>query len=203
MPTRGYTRSSARRPAARPRRTRIRTSPAPSTSPDLADRRRAAGVRGRRTRARARRAAPARVDGGGARRLRRQPSARAARGRRRPRRDHGVPAPAPAGRRGPDERRRQLHRLGAPLRRVLAASAPSSPPQRLDGLRGRRRRSRRRSSTPTGSRVCLAGDGDFVMSSPGVRDRGAVRPAHPRAARQQRHVRDDSHAPGAARSPAA
>ena len=45
--------------------------------------------------------------------------------------------------------------------------------------------------------VCFAGDGDFLMTRPGARDRGPVRRPGRRARRRQRHVRDDPHAPGA------
>ena len=95
------------------------------------------------------------------------------------------------------ERRRQLHRLGAPLlalpplpdassRRRAARWATACPP-----------RSPRSSSRRERTVVCFAGDGDFLMSGPGARDGGAVRPADRRPRRQQRHVRDDPHAPGA------
>ena len=43
--------------------------------------------------------------------------------------------------------------------------------------------------------VCFTGDGDFVMSSPELRNRGPVRPADRRAPGEQRDVRDDPHAP--------
>ena len=62
----------------------------------------------------------ARVDARGARRLRAESRARADGGRRRPRRDHGLPSPPASGRRGPDLRSRQLHGLGAPIRAVHA-----------------------------------------------------------------------------------
>ena len=77
--------------------------------------------------------------------------ARADGGRRRPRRGHGVPPRAASRRRGPDVRRRQLHRLGAPLRRVHAVRHAGVPAQRLDGLRRSRPRSPRSSSTRSAS----------------------------------------------------
>jgi acetolactate synthase-1/2/3 large subunit len=48
--------------------------------------------------------------------------------------------------------------------------------------------------------VCVAGDGDFPDVSAGTGHRGAIRRASARAHRQQRHVRHDSNAPGAALS---
>ncbi len=46
--------------------------------------------------------------------------------------------------------------------------------------------------------VCIAGDGDFLMSSAGARDRCAVRAAGGRRDLRQRDVRDDPDAPGEA-----
>ena len=71
----------------------------------------------------------------------------------------------------------------------------ASPTQRVDGLR-RRGGDRGEARAPGRIALCFTGDGDFVMSSR-VCDRGPVRPADRRAAREQRHVRDDPDAPGA------
>ncbi len=82
------------------------------------------------------------------------PRARADGGRRRPRRDHGVPAEAASRRRDPDVRRRQLHRLGAPLRPVHAVRDAGVPAQRVDGLRAPGRG--RRTADPPGARSSSA-----------------------------------------------
>ena len=62
---------------------------------------------------------------------------------------HGDAARAPAGRRDPHQRRRQLQRLGAPLLRVPPLPDAARPAQRLDGLRASRPRSPPRRCTPT------------------------------------------------------
>ena len=101
-----------------------------------------------------------------ARRLRAEPRARADGGRRRPRRDHGVPPAAASRRRGPDVRRGQLHRLGASLRRSSRSSARRRARDRARWATGFRPRSPRSSIHPDRVVVCFTGDGDFVMSSP-------------------------------------
>jgi hypothetical protein len=76
---------------------------------------------------------------------------------------------------------------------------PARPHQRLDGLRPARRR-RRQGAAPDRQVVCFAGDGCFMMTVQelatavqyGAADRGDRV--------QQRHLRHDPHAPGAALS---
>ena len=70
-------------------------------------------------------------------------------GRAAARRGHGGAARAPRRRRDPHLRRRQLHRVGAPLLRVPALPDPARAAQRRDGLRRSRRRSRPRPSRPS------------------------------------------------------
>ena len=129
-------------------------------------------------------------------RLRGEPRSRGDGGAGRPRRGHGVPASPASRRRGPDLRRGQLHRLGAPLRRVPAVRDAGVPAQRLDGLR-RRGGDRGEARAPRPDRALLHRRRRLRDELAGVRDRGAVRPPDRRAAREQRDVRDDPHAPGA------
>ena len=101
-------------------------------------------------------------------------------------------------RRDPDVRRGQLHRLGAPLRRVHAVRHAGRA--RARGSMGYGRRGGRRgasSSTRSAIVALLHGRRRLRHELARARDRGAVRPADRRAPRQQRHVRDDPHAPGA------
>ena len=142
--TGGYTLPRRPRAAADagPRPSATRRSSGASSQPTLAIvAGRAAGGRGARG-ARAARAALGGVDGLGARRLRRQPAPRAVARRRRPGRGDGAPARAPAGRRDRRHRRRQLHRLGAPVLRVPPLPHAARPDERRHGLR-RARRGRR------------------------------------------------------------
>ena len=104
---------------------------------------------------------------------------------------------AAARRRDPDLRRGQLHRLGAPVRRVHAVRHAGLSAQRLDGLR-RRRGDRGEARPPRPDRPLLHGRRRLRDELAGVRHRRAVRAADHRAPRQQRHVRDDPDAPGAA-----
>ena len=85
--------------------------------------------------------------------------------RPRSRRGDGVPPAAAAGRRDRHLRRGQLHRLGAPLLRVLAATRRSSRRAPARWATGCRPRWPRRCSIPARLAVCLAGDGDFMMSA--------------------------------------
>ena len=183
--------ADARPHPSRSRRARTRVRARPRDRGDAS--------RGRRRAARARsgRAALARVDGSGARRVRGEPPARADGGGRRPGRDHGVPPAAASRRRGPDVRRGQLHRLGASLRRVHAVRHAGMSAQRLDGVRAPGRC--RCAADPSGPRRrLLHGRRRLRHELARARDRRAVRAADRRAPRQQRHVRDHPHAPGAA-----
>ena len=74
------------------------------------------------------------LDQDGARGLRGEPPARADGGPGRPGGDHGVPAPPAARGRDPDLWCGQLHRVGAPVRRVLSVRDAGLPAQRLDGI---------------------------------------------------------------------
>ena len=109
---------------------------------------------------------------------------------------HRAPARARA-RRDRHERRRQPHRLDPPLLALPRLPDASSRRRAARWATACPRRSPRRRSRPERTVVCFSGDGDFLMSRPGARDRGAVRPADRRPRRRQRHVRDDPHAPGA------
>ena len=116
-------------------------------------------VRGRRCRSsparRSSRPRSAPVDGAAragwvesrARRLPREPAARPAARRRPARRRDGPPARAAPGRRGDHERRRQLHRVGAPLLRVPPLRHAARAVRRRDGLR-RPGRGRREAAPP-------------------------------------------------------
>ena len=108
----------------------------------------AGGVRGGRPRAPGR-AALARLDRRRTRRLRGLAGARAAARRARPRRVHRAPPRAPAGR-DRHERRRQLHRLGAPLLALAPLRHASSRRRAGRWATACRRRSPRRRSTRTG-----------------------------------------------------
>ena len=111
---------------------------------------------------------------------------------------HRPPARAPARRRDRHQRRRQLRGLGRTASAAYRGFRPSSRRRAARWATACRRRSRRRPPRPSATVVCFAGDGDFLMTRAGARDRGAVRPADRRHRRRQRHVRDDPHAPGAA-----
>ena len=103
------------------------------------------------------------------------------------------------GRRGDrHERRRQLHRLGAPVLRLPLATATQLAP--LSGAMGYGLPAAVAAKLvhPERDVVCLAGDGDFLMSAQRARDRRAVRRADRRPRGRQRDVRDDPDAPGAA-----
>ena len=122
---RGATRCSSRRD---PRQTLVHVHPEPSElgrvyEPDLAIAATLPEFARSRVRSIAGGAALARLDSGGARRLRGEPPARADGGRSRPGGDHGVPPRPASRRRGPDVRRRQLHGLGASLRASSRSSA--------------------------------------------------------------------------------
>ena len=128
----------------------------------------------------------------------REPRARADGGRRRPRRDHGVPprsgSPATRSRRAaPGNFTVWAHRFAA----VHAVRHAGVPALGLDGLRASGR-GRRAARPPRANRRLLHGRRRLRHELARARDRRAVRPADRRAPRQQRHVRDDPHAPGAA-----
>ena len=115
---------------------------------------------------------------------------------RRPRRDHGVPPAAASRRRRADVRGGQLHRLGASLRRVHGVRDAGVPALGLDGLRTTG--SGRRAARPSGARRrLLHGRRRLRDELAGARHRSAVRTPDRDPPREQRHVRDDPHAPGA------
>ena len=95
------------------------------------------------------------------------------------------------------ERRRQLLGLGAPLLRVQGLPDPARADERCDGLR-RARGGCRQAAPSRARRGRDRGRRRLPDDRAGARDGGAVRRSDRRAHRQQRHVRDDSHAPGAA-----
>ena len=199
VPTRRYTLLDV----PQPRQTLVHVHPDPEElgrvyEPELGDRRGLPELAAALRAARSGRAALARVDERGARRLRGEPAARADGGAGRPRRDHGVPARAAARRRDPDERRRQLHRLGAPLLRVHAVRDAARARAAARWATACRRRSRRKLVHPDRIVALLRRRRRLPDELAGARDRRAVRAADRRARRQQRHVRDDPHAPGAA-----
>ena len=165
--------------------------------PDLAIARRLPSCGGSAPRARSRRAALARVDGRRARRLRGEPpatsrwratsiSARSwrssARGFRETRCRRAAPATSPSG-------------------HIASPSSRSSARRRaragLDGLRPAGR-GRRAADPPRARRRLLHRRRRLRHELARARNRCAVRPADRRAPREQRHVRDDPHAPGAA-----
>ena len=86
--------------------------------------------------------------------------------------------------------------VGAPLLALARLSDAARADERRDGVRrpGRRRGEARRARAD--GRL-LRGRRRLPDERAGARDGGAVRPADRRARREQRHVRDDSHAPGA------
>ena len=165
-----------------------------------ADRHRAAGAGGGARPARRRRPfALGGLGGVGACRLPGEPRPPRASRRPRSRRGDGLPPGATAGRRDRHLRRGQLHRLGAPILRVLALPDAARAARRRDGLRaaggadreGARSRSAR--SVPRGRRRLHDERGRAGHGRP-------VRARPDRFGGEQRHVRDDPHAPGAALS---
>ena len=102
-----------------------------------------------------------------------------------------------AGRSNPHERRRAT----SPCGRTASTSSATT------GHSSRRRAARWATGVPAAIAarllepevpiVCFAGDGDFVMSVHGARDRRAARSTARRPRVRQRDVRDDPHAPGA------
>ena len=177
VPTRRYTLLEPPRPApdARPRPSGPRASSAASTSPTLAIVATLTEFAAGAARARARRAALARVDGGRARRLRGEPratsrwratstSARSwrssARGFPGTRCRRAAPATSPSG------------RIASPSSRSSARS--SCPRERLDGLRAPGR-GRRAADPPRARRRLLHGRRRLRDELARARDRGAVR----------------------------
>ena len=104
-----------------------------------------------------------------------------------------------ARRRDPHQRRRQLHASG--LHRFYAFHAlpdAARAAQRRDGLRRAGRGRRQGAASRTAPVVCIAGDGDFLMTGQELATAVAGRSSTVVVARrQQRHVRHDPHAPGA------
>ena len=109
----------------------------------------------------------------------------------------GSASRAPRARRDPDERRRQLHRLGASLLRVPALPDAARAALRRDGIRPPRRdRGEARPSRP--GRRLPRRRRRLPHDRAGARDRAPGGCPGRRARRRQRDVRDDPHAPGAA-----
>ena len=115
-------------------------------------------------------------------------------------RGHGALRERLADGRDRHQRRRQLHGLGAPLLRVPALPDPARADAAARWATACPPRSRPSCVHPERPVVCFAGDGDFLMTgqelATAVQDEAADR----RARGQQRHVRHDPHAPGAALS---
>ena len=88
-------------------------------------------------------------------------------------------------------------RLGAPLLALPRLPDAARADERRDGLRRAGRGRREGSSRPERTVICFAGDGDFLMS--GQELATAVQYELPIVVLvvEQRHVRDDPHAPGA------
>ena len=173
-------------------------SSAASTSPDAGDQRRPGAVRGRAARApAARRLTLERRARAGARGLSRQPAQRPASRSRGHVRGDGAPARARcrtdailtngAGNFSVWAHRfyefRRFRTQLAPTSGAMGYGVPAAVAAKL--------------LHPERIVVAFAGDGDFLMTGPGARDRRAVRRRDRRARRQQRHVRDDPDAPGA------
>ena len=149
-------------------------------------------------RAAGRRRALGGVDRGRARGLRGvDPARRGARRRRRHGRGGRLPARRARRRRRAHQRRRQLLRLGRALLPVAALRHAARAAERRDGLRraggagGEARPPRARGRRVRGRRR-------LPDVRDGARHRGPGGAADPRDRRQQRHLRDDPHAPGAA-----
>ena len=100
-------------------------------------------------------------------------------------------------RRDHHERRRELHRLGAPLLHLPALPDAARAAVRGDGVRTARRR-RREARPPRAGRRVHRGRRRLPDVRAGARDGAPARRAGGRARRRQRHVRDDQDAPGAA-----
>ena len=107
-----------------------------------------------------------------------------------------VAAQAPAARDHRHQRRRQFCGLGASLLSVHRLPDRARADRGLDGLRGARRH-RRRAGAPRAAGRRVLRRRRFPHDRAGAGDRRAVRREGDVHRRQQRHVRDDTHAPGA------
>ena len=115
--------------------------------------------------------------------------------RRRPGRRHPASGDTSSRERDPLERCGELHRLGAPVLYVPAAADRTGADERRDGLRLPCFDCCKPAASRPGDRLCRRGR-RFPDVCAGARNCSAIRRAGHRAHRQQRHVRNDPHAPG-------
>ena len=137
-----------------------------------------------------------RLGRGRARGLPRHARARLAARFAQPERGHEDAPRAATGRRNPDERRRQLRGLGAPLLPLPRLPQPARADERGDGLRPARGDRGEDRGAAAGRRLHRRRR-RLPDERPGASDRGARGRRGDRARRRQRHVRDDPDAPGA------